>query len=291
MKYYPCAKINLGLNIVDIRPDGYHDIETVFYPIPLRDSLEVMPTADGTFGRIALSVTDCPELAGNDNLVCRAYDAVGRYIDARASKSRPDGVKPATSAQLPSVDARLSKVIPTQAGLGGGSSDCASMINLLNSMFDLGLSINERCGIAAGLGADCPFFIDPKPMFAEGIGDILTDIDLDLTGWHIAIIKPPVAVSTRDAYALTVPRRPAINCREIVAMPVDNWRVLLVNDFEDSVFEQYPTLRNIKSSLYTCGAVYASMSGSGSAIFGLFRDTPKMDNEAFNGCFTWVSKL
>lgn len=264
----PCAKINLGLNIVGLRTDGYHDIETIFYPIPITDTLEVMETVGR--GVVSLVVTNDDTLVG-DNLVCRAYRKVAeRYT-------------------LPSVAVTLTKGIPTQAGLGGGSSDCAAMINILNDMFVLGMSMEEKQGIAASLGADCPFFINPSPQLATGIGDVLSPVEVSLRGYYLVIVKPPVAVSTREAYAHTTPRKPVKPCWEIVRQPINTWRGELVNDFEESVFTTYPQLSDLKAQLYAQGAVYASMSGSGSAFFALFTERPNLTS--FHSMTTFTTEV
>ncbi|MBR1687430.1 MAG: 4-(cytidine 5'-diphospho)-2-C-methyl-D-erythritol kinase [Prevotella sp.] len=254
---HPIAKINLGLNVVGRRADGYHDLETVFYPVPLCDALEVFPM-DSRFPSEAdcdLKVTNIP-VEGDEqrNLVVRAYHLLKTDFP-----------------QLPRLHAHLYKGIPTQAGMGGGSSDCAYMLRLLNSQFALGLSDEALIHYAARLGADCPFFILSQPAYAEGIGERLQPVSLDLSGWHIAIVRPDIPVSTREAFSLVKPQKPGRNCRDIVAQPVETWRDALVNDFEQSVFALHPEIGAIKQQLYALGATYAAMSGSGSALFGLFR--------------------
>ena len=270
--YMPIAKINLGLNIVERRPDGYHNLETVFYPVPLYDTLEVQPMDDGN-----ASAYDCDlevtgvELEGDvqRNLVVRAYQLLKQEFP-----------------QLPRLSVRLHKAIPAQAGMGGGSSDGAAMLRLLNEEFGLGLSDEQLIERAAHLGADCPFFIIGRPAYAEGIGERLQPIDLNLSGWHMAIVKPPVPVSTKEAFALVKPQRPAVNCREVVSQPVSTWRGLLVNDFEQSVFAQYPVIGQVKERLYDLGATYAAMSGSGSALFALFCQPVENLPQLFPGMFT-----
>ena len=258
----PIAKINLGLNVVERRTDGYHNLETVFYPVCIHDALELSPMDDEFPSAVAcdLKITNI-HIDGDEqqNLVVRAYEMMR-----------------ADFPQLPRVHAHLYKAIPTQAGMGGGSSDGAYMISMLNEHFSLGLSTVRLQGYAARLGADCAFFIESKPAYAEGIGERLQPIDLDLSGWNIAVIRPDIPVSTREAFSLISPRRPATNCRDIVMQPVDTWRGRLVNDFEQSVFALHPEIGRIKEYLYEKGAVYAAMSGSGSAVFGLFpmTDTP-----------------
>lgn len=276
---FPCAKINLGLNIVSKRPDGYHNLETVFYPIPLTDALEIkymdekFPSESPCDLKITGNDVDCNE---EDNLVIKAYQLL------------------AADFQLPRVHAHLVKRIPTQAGLGGGSSDAAYMIRLLDERFRLNIGIPEMERYAAKLGADCAFFITADPSYAEGIGDVLMPVDVpgaDLGGYYLAVVKPSVAVSTRDAYAAIVPKTPAKCCRDIVRQPIETWKDELVNDFEAPIFAMHPELAAIKQSLYDAGAVYAAMSGSGSALFGIFREQPTGLEKEFEGMFCQVMKL
>ncbi len=255
---FPIAKINLGLNIVERRTDGYHNLETVFYPVTeINDALELtmmntrFPSADDC----DIKVTNI-SIEGDEqkNLVVRAYRLLKQDFP-----------------QMPRVHAHLWKGIPTQAGMGGGSSDCAYMIRLLNEMFTLGLSDEQMIAYAARLGADCPFFIISRPAYAEGIGERLQPISLDLSGYYIGVVRPDIPVSTREAFSLIKPTKPAKCCRDIVMQPVETWRDELTNDFEQSVFALHPEIGAIKQQLYDLGAVYAAMSGSGSAVFGLFR--------------------
>ena len=276
---FPCAKINLGLNIVSKRPDGYHNLETVFYPIPLTDALEIkymdekFPSESPCDLKITGKDVDCNE---EDNLVIKAYQLL------------------AADFQLPRVHAHLVKRIPTQAGLGGGSSDAAYMIRLLDERFRLNIGIPEMERYAAKLGADCAFFITADPSYAEGIGDVLMPVDVPgagLGGYYLAVVKPSVAVSTRDAYAAIVPKTPAKCCRDIVRQPIETWKDELVNNFEAPIFAMHPELAAIKQSLYDAGAVYAAMSGSGSALFGIFREQPTGLEKEFEGMFCQVMKL
>ena len=276
---FPCAKINLGLNIVSKRPDGYHNLETVFYPIPLTDALEIkymdekFPSESPCDLKITGNDVDCNE---EDNLVIKAYQLL------------------AADFQLPRVHAHLVKRIPTQAGLGGGSSDAAYMIRLLDERFRLNIGIPEMECYAAKLGADCAFFITADPSYAEGIGDVLMPVDVPgagLGGYYLAVVKPSVAVSTRDAYAAIVPKTPVKCCRDIVRQPIETWKDELVNDFEAPIFAMHPELAAIKQSLYDAGAVYSAMSGSGSALFGIFREQPTGLEKEFEGMFCQVMKL
>lgn len=248
---FPNAKINLGLNIVNRRPDGYHDIETVFYPIPLTDVLEIVPAAEGKGATLSCygNAVDCPP---EKNLVMRAY----RLMQERCG--------------LPPVDMYLYKHIPDGAGLGGGSSDAAHVLVMLNRMFELGLPDAELATMAARLGADCAFFIYNRPMMATGIGDVLTPVDVNLKGKTLLLVKPPVGMDTRTAYSRVTPQAPTHSLTEVIGLPVVTWDGLLVNDFEASVFAALPQLWLIKAGLLDAGAQYAAMSGSGTTVFGIF---------------------
>jgi 4-diphosphocytidyl-2-C-methyl-D-erythritol kinase len=193
--------------------------------------------------------------------------------------------------QLPRIHVHLHKGIPTQAGMGGGSSDCGYMLTLLNRQFGLGLSDEQLIGYAARLGADCSFFILNKPCYAEGIGEKLQPISLDLSGWYLAIVRPDIPVSTKEAFSLITPQHPEKNCRDVVMQPVETWRDVLTNDFEKSVFALYPKIGQIKQRLYDLGAVYAAMSGSGSSLFGLFRSPVLLDEFEAEGTFKTLLEL
>ena len=276
---FPCAKINLGLNIVSRRSDGYHNLETVFYPIPITDALEIklmskeFPSDVGCDLKISGNEVDCDEA---DNLVVKAYNMLS------------------TDFSMPRVHAHLYKRIPSQAGLGGGSSDAAYMIRLLDERFRLNMGIAEMERYAARLGADCAFFITSDPSYATGIGDILEPVcglQEKLSELWLSVVKPDVKVSTREAYSCIIPQTPARCCKDIVAQPVETWKNELTNDFEKPVFDIYPQLGEMKQELYDAGAVYAQMSGSGSAMFGLFRHNPEGIAESFLGSDVFVVKL
>lgn len=262
MIVFPCCKINLGLNIVAKRRDGYHDIETVFYPIPLTDALEVVKM-DPDFPsdvicdlKITGNSIECNE---QDNLVIKAYNLLAKDFE------------------LPRIHVHLCKRIPSQAGLGGGSADAAYMIRLLDEHFHLNMGNAEMERYAAMLGADCAFFITAEPMFGTGKGEILEPADKDtgnLKGYYIAIVKPDIAISTAEAYAQITPQHPKECCRDVVRKPISCWKEELKNDFEIPIFNQYPILADIKQQLYAQGALYAQMSGSGSAIYGIFKERP-----------------
>lgn len=278
---FPCAKINLGLNITEKRADGYHNLETVFFPIPICDALEIKTMDERFPSNVAcdLKVTGnnvcCNE---NDNLIVKAYNIIAADFD------------------IPRVHAHLYKNIPSEAGLGGGSSDAAYMIRLLDQRFRINIGNAEMEKYAARLGADCPFFITAEPSYAEGIGEILSPVNItdnNLEGYSLVVVKPQIAVSTKEAFSNITPRKPLMCCREIVAQPIETWKDALCNDFEESVFGIYPQLNDIKNRIYTLGAAYAQMSGSGSSLFGIFKsdvEEQSIKNE-FADCRTFVMKL
>ncbi len=249
---FPNAKINIGLNVVSKRTDGYHDLETIFYPVQLADALE-MVVSERTEITVSGIVID-GEL--NDNLVIKAYNLLKEEFD------------------LPPVKFHLHKVIPFGAGLGGGSADAAFTLKMLNGSFKLGLKTDQLENYATKLGADCAFFIQNKPTFATGIGNQLQPINLDLSNYQIVIIKPNISVSTKDAYQNIVPQNPTIRLFNLVNSPVSAWKNQVINDFEKSVFSSFTQLSELKKLLYMLGAEYVSMSGSGSALFGIFRSLP-----------------
>jgi 4-diphosphocytidyl-2-C-methyl-D-erythritol kinase len=274
---FPIAKINLGLNVVEKRPDDYHNLQTVFYPVPIKDALEVhvMDEAFPSDYDCDLKVTNIT-IEGDEqrNLVVRAYQLLKQDFPT-----------------LPRIHSHLWKGIPTQAGMGGGSSDCAYMMLLLNQQFQLGLTDEQLIEYAAKLGADCAFFILSRPCYAEGIGEKLQPIDLSLSGYYIAVVRPDIPVPTKEAFSRIRPHYPAQNCRETVMQPVETWRDTLINDFEESVFALHPEIGNIKQQLYDMGATYAAMSGSGSALFGLFKKQPDSLSQEFPNMFTFSSIL
>lgn len=279
MLTFPCAKINLGLNITSEREDGYHNLETVFFPVPITDALEVklmhndFPSYEPCDLKITGNAVDCDE---QNNLVVKAYKLLAQDFN------------------LPRVHTHLVKRIPMQAGLGGGSADGAFMIRLLDERFRLNMGIAEMERYASLLGSDCAFFITAEPSFGTGRGEVLEPVQIvenNLQAFYIAIVKPAVAVSTREAFKQIVCRHPEHCCRDIIRQPVETWKAMLVNDFEVPAFKQRPELAAIKQQLYNLGAVYAQMSGSGSAFFGLFRREPQQVKETFPGCFTFTSKL
>lgn len=255
MLFFPNAKINIGLNITSKRADGYHNLESIFYPIAWRDILEITPSKQLSFDSSGLPIPS------QGNLCLKAYEFMKSHY----------GIAP--------VSMHLHKNIPIGAGLGGGSSDAAFTLMALNNIFELGLEKDVLKKMAAQLGADCPFFIDNAPSLASGIGELLNPINLDLSNYHLLVVKPNCFVSTAEAFSAIVPRTLSLSFEEEIKMPVEKWR--LKNDFEDSIFPQYPELLEIKKSLIQAGALYASMSGSGSSIYGIFSDKPELE---FDNC-------
>ena len=269
MILYPNAKINIGLNVVEKRTDGYHNLETVFYPINLLDALEIT-TDEHQADSVKLKVSG-EAIAGrpSDNLVMKACNLMRSMFPEKIER----------------LSVHLHKHIPTGAGLGGGSSDAAFTIKALNEKFSLGMSVDQMEQLSAQLGADCPFFIKNQPVFAEGIGDIFTDIDIVLKGKILVLVKPDISVSTADAYSLVSPHKPQQSLRESLRLPVEEWKNNVVNDFESSVFKKFPEIAAIKDRLYDLGALYASMSGSGSAVYGIFNQPVQYVDEVFAGYF------
>ena len=274
MVVFPCCKINLGLNVVSRRPDGYHNLETVFYPIPLHDNLEVID-APKSIEPYRLHQTGIPiEGAAESNLVVRVLTQLRE-----------------TYPQIPPVEIWLHKRIPSGAGLGGGSSDAAFMMRLLNEQYDLGMTDDDMEYRLSRLGADCAFFNKAVPCFATGIGDQLMPINFTLGGWDFVLVKPDINVSTREAFSMIHPRRPERSLLEAISHPVEEWRDTVVNDFERSVFLHHPEIAAIKATLYDMGAVYASMTGSGSSVFGLFQHRQPEASEIFRNHFVYETRL
>ncbi|POY36068.1 4-(cytidine 5'-diphospho)-2-C-methyl-D-erythritol kinase [Solitalea longa] len=248
MILFPNAKINLGLNIVEKRADGFHNIETVFYPIKINDSLEVIEATETKFN---VHGVDIP---GNvkDNICLKAYELLKHDFD------------------LPAIEVHLLKNIPVGAGLGGGSADGSFMLKLLNQKFELGLTVQQLQNYARQLGSDCAFFIENKPVFAFGKGDEFVEQEVNLDTYYLVLVKPAIHVSTADAYGGCLPSKPQTSLQMLLHLPVAEWKALVMNDFESTVFPKYPEIRAIKEHLYNNGALYASMSGSGSSVFGIF---------------------
>lgn len=280
---FPACKINIGLQLTERRPDGFHNLLSAFYPVGWSDAVEIVPAP--TFG---FSTSGLPIPGGNvpsrfaagqisavtapDNLCVRAYELLRANYD------------------LPPVQMHLHKVVPIGAGLGGGSADAAATINLLNTQFDLKLTIEQREAYARKLGSDCAFFIQNRPQYCVEKGDVFEEIALALAGYHILLVYPNLAISTAEAYAGVIPHQPDIPLRNLLEAPIETWRGQVHNDFEDSLFPKYPLLAELKRALYDTGALYASMSGSGSTVYGIF-STPPERSDHFSRYTVWTGKL
>ncbi len=254
MIIFPNAKINIGLNITERRTDGYHNLETIFYPVKIHDALEVIEASQLSFESSGLDIPGRLE----DNLCIKGYHLLKKYHD------------------IPPVKIHLAKHIPIGAGLGGGSADAAFFIRLMNDKFDLGLTIDQQLNYARQLGADCAFFIENKPVFAFDKGDEFEPIKLDLSDYEIALVMPPVHVSTSEAYGGVKPATVKESLLELIYRPITEWRSCIKNDFETNVFKNHVEIRGVKAALYEAGAIYAGMSGSGASVFGIFTQTPNL---------------
>jgi 4-diphosphocytidyl-2-C-methyl-D-erythritol kinase len=265
MIVFPTCKINIGLRVPSKRQDGYHNIETIFYPIQLTDALEAIRQPESVNQPVSFSFSGLP-INGKeeDNLCIKAYSLI--------KENFPD---------LPPIAAHLHKIIPMGAGLGGGSSDGAFMLRLLNQLFSLNLSDEKLCEYALKLGSDCPFFIYNRPCYAEGRGEMLEPVSFSLKGYKIALVYPALHVSTAIAFRelnrtvnqITYPN----SLKDIIRLPISEWKDILVNEFEIPVMKQFPEIAKIKSTFYNAGAAYASMTGSGSAVYGIFEQSVKLD--------------
>jgi 4-diphosphocytidyl-2-C-methyl-D-erythritol kinase len=264
MIVFPCAKINIGLNITSRRPDGYHNIETVFYPVKIYDAVEALPGGELTFESSGLGIPGRVE----DNLCVKAYHLIGK------------------DHGLPPVNIHLHKHVPIGAGLGGGSANAAFFIKLLDQQFNLGLTLDQKLDYARQLGADCAFFIESKPVFAFDKGDQFEPVNLDLSSYSIALVMPPAHVSTSEAYRGVKPTPVQRSLKELIELPIEQWKNHIKNDFEESVFKNHALIRGVKAALYEAGALYASMSGSGASVFGIFKQKPDLSHlQASNHVF------
>ncbi len=267
---FPNAKINIGLHVTEKRPDGYHNLETLFYPTKLYDVIEILENK-----------------AGNEPY---SWSSSGITIDGDAESNLC--IKALLllkqDFEIPPVKIHLHKVIPFGAGLGGGSADAAFTLTTLNEMFGLNISKDKLIDYASKLGADCAFFILNSPCIATGIGDILKPISLDLKDKYLMLVKPDIHISTPEAYSGIKPSFPDKSLEVKLSQPIDKWKDAVVNDFETSVFPNHPTIKGIKEKLYTSGATYAAMTGSGAAVFGIFNDKPDI---LFPEYFNWIEKI
>ncbi len=269
MLFFPNAKINIGLNITEKRPDGFHNLETVFYPVNIQDSLEFVVTEDET----SMQTTGIElDVSAGDNICLKAYQLMAQHYD------------------LPQLKIHLHKFIPIGAGLGGGSADAAFLMKELNSFFKLGINNSKLQELAAQIGSDCAFFIENKPVFAYGRGELFKPIELDLSDYYIYVIKPDIFISSGVAFAGIKPHKARNNLKDLINKPIEQWKSEVVNDFELTIFKKFPLLAEIKQDMYDMGAVYASMSGSGSAVYGIFKQQAKK-NTKYEAAFNWIGKL
>ncbi len=268
MIVYAPAKINIGLKILNQREDLYHNLDSLFYPIPLYDLLEVTKSED-----FNISITGIP-IIGNlkDNLIYKAWDLIRKHHN------------------IGGIDVHLHKQIPTGAGLGGGSSDASNILKCLNSLYSLNLNDSALEKYAAELGADCPFFIRAKASRAQGIGTDISDIDLDLSNYYLVLVKPDIHISTKEAYSNVnlEGKNGSLNLGVIPNM--GKWKFEFVNSFENKLFKLYPILEELKRGFYDMGAIYASMSGSGATIYGVFKNKPDIPKK-WDSHFVWIKKL
>ncbi len=269
MLFFTNAKINIGLNIVEKRPDGFHNLETLFYPIQIKDALEFVETQGKTTVQTSGIKLSVPE---EENICYKAYKLMAKYY------------------KLPQLNIHLHKVVPIGAGLGGGSANAAILMKELNNAYNLGISIKRLEELASYIGSDCPFFIQNKAVFARGRGEVFETVDLDLSNYYIYIIKPDISISTSAAFAGITPHKPAVSIKKLISKPIEQWRDYIINDFENNIFKQHPMLGEIKQNMYDIGAVYASMSGSGSAVYGIFSQEPKLIAK-YKDVFNWIGKL
>ena len=256
MIVFPNCKINLGLHILRKRADGFHDLETVFYPVPLQDAVEIVQPPQAEADVVFTSSGMPVDGAASDNSCVKAYRLL--------KKDFP---------QLPLIRLHLLKTIPTGAGLGGGSADGAFTLVLLNKKFNLGLDEEKLMAYALQLGSDCPFFVRNTPCYATGRGEVLENIKLDLSPYKFVLVNPQIHINTGWAFSQIRPSEERASLKEIITRPVEEWKVFLKNDFEEAVFAQHPAIKECKEALYRWGAVYAAMTGSGSTVFGLFEKT------------------
>jgi len=261
---FPNCKINLGLNILKKREDGYHEVHSLMYPVPICDVLEIIPLANHQSSKLTLSGN---EIAGdlNSNLCWKAYELIK------------------SNHAIPNVHIHLHKLVPMGGGLGGGSANGTYTLTLLNDLFSLNLSVEVLQNYAAQLGSDCAFFVQNQPQFARGRGEVLSLSSLSLKGYYLVLLNDGTHVSTQMAYSGVIPKFPANDLENVILSPIETWKESLVNDFEASIFKQFPNVAQLKIKLYEKGAVYAAMTGSGSTVFGLFKEKPSFDSVAGKG--------
>lgn len=268
MLTFPNAKINIGLHITEKRPDGFHNLESCFYPVGWSDALEILPAEKLSFKSTGIEIPGNPET----NLCLKAYHLVKQDFD------------------IAPVMIHLHKVVPIGAGMGGGSADCAFTIKTLNDLFALHLTTEQMENYARQLGSDCAFFIQNHPQYCFGKGDEFAEISLDLSGKFIVLVNPNIHISTAEAYSGVKPTKTAVDLREILQKPVNQWVDSVKNDFENHLLPKYSAIQTIKDQLYQSGAAYASMTGSGSTVFGIFDQEIDL-KENFAEYSVWQGKM
>ncbi len=266
---FPHAKINIGLNVISKRADGYHNISTCFFPIGWKDALEILPSDEDQFSASGLEIPG----DSSSNLCMKALELLRQDF------------------KLPPVQIHLHKVIPMGAGLGGGSADAAFTIKVLNEIFQLKLDSGQMIKYASAIGSDCAFFTQDKSVIAQERGNRFDEIIVPLQGYHLVVINPGIHVNTAQAYASLIPQQPSRPLEEVLKMPIERWKENLFNDFESTVFKMFPEIASIKSALYDKGAVYASMSGSGSSVYGIFAEKPDLTATFPSHFNLWEQKI
>jgi 4-diphosphocytidyl-2-C-methyl-D-erythritol kinase len=268
MLFFSNAKVNIGLYITSKRSDGFHNIETIFYPVNLNDTIEFIPNEDFQFKNDGY-IVDC---SINDNIIVKAYYALKTKFD------------------IPPLHFHMYKNIPFGAGLGGGSSNASAVLNHLVSYFNLPITEEELYSLAENLGSDCPFFLKNKPSLAKSKGELLQEINLDLSEYYFAIVKPQVNISTKEAYSSITPIFPEMSLMDAIQKPLNEWKNYIKNDFEISLFPKYSEIKIVKEKLYELGAKFALMSGSGASVFGIFESRIEIEKEFPKNYFTWMEK-
>lgn len=263
---FPGCKINIGLNIVSKRNDGFHDLQSIFYPVSWSDVLEIHVAKESNLFNYGTSL----RISNEENIVWQAFQLLKREYD------------------LPPLEIHLLKNVPNGAGLGGGSANGSATLNLLNQKFNLKIPTEKLLNYSAILGSDCPFFIENKPALVKGRGEILNETNLSLKGFYIQIINPNIHISTQLAFSKITPKKPEFELEELSALDISNWKNYLFNDFEESVFEKYPLIKSIKDEMYEKGALYSSMTGTGSSVYGIFKEKPKSPNSDYS---SWIGLL
>lgn len=271
MVIFPGSKINIGLNITAKRTDGYHDLESIFFPIPLSDILEINKSDRFSIDMSGLPIQGDP----SDNLIVKAYHLMVTYY------------------KIGAVKIHLHKIVPMGAGLGGGSADGAATLVLLNDLFGLNLNEDILEAHAQNLGSDCPFFIKNNAVFVKGTGNLMEPQTVPLENYWIQLVNPGIHISTQMAFSKITPQQPKFQLQEAIIQPIENWKDKLTNDFEPGIFDEFEEIRLLKATLYTNGALYASMTGTGSSVYGIFKEKPSsiLKEAPFAHFYEWISIL